>query len=451
MQGGQTLGQGLGQAGAQLESQRTAQAEANRPVNPLQQAMIDAMLKYTQRIGKGEDPAQVTAEAKQDPVIIQYQQSQRGGGLAAPAANQPPQAPQSAPQRPSYPDVGAPGGQPQMGAPGQFDPTRQPATGLSMTPGQSLGAPPQGPVSGALDMTPQQAPFARLSAAPVPTQSLGGRSQEFGRQPAPSMGQAPAPRPAPQAQAPYQYNQRDFAQMQPQFGQIMAMQGRQEVADAQAQARRDVQMSRDNTNTFIAILKQRGLDSDRALKEAIEFSKLDVSQQQNVLNNATKVQTANIGANATLGAAGIEAGSRERVAALSEAGKATKTGEDSAEKELRTLINAQANIASKPEWTKDADSVATFKNYQKRIAELQNALGRPVGGTGPRPTASPAPTFSPQAPAPRPASVSRPPQAQLTERQAIGLAAAKDILKDPRANAAQKAKAQAVIKALEGR
>lgn len=424
---------GLGQVMDQRDARAKEEAFANSPINPLQVQMLELMKLGQKRVGAGEDPVQVAAELKQHPIAQQYLQAAKGGGLAAPAMGQaqPVQVPQQAapqletpPPPPAYP-------------PGY---------------GQSLGAPPaaprpmpQGPnVSGALNMgqpPPQAQPMSRISAAPIMTGATQPPRQEFGSQPAmslgqspPPMGPAPAPAPAPQAPpAPPQYTQRDYASVQGMFPTIMAAQGRNDAAQIRADVQRENSIRQNNTATFIAMLRERGMDADRASREGIEFAKLDLDGQKNALDNLTRVKTTGMNNATDVEVANINAGSRERVAAGREAGKAAKPGEDSAEKELRTLISAQANIASKPEWTKDADSVATFQSYRKRIAELQAAMGRPAGGTQPRtaPSASPAPTFSPQAPAPKPSKA--PAQKVLNAQDTAALDWANQNPTDPRA------------------
>lgn len=366
---------GLGQVMDQREQRAKAEAEANRPVNPLQQVMIDTMMKYTQRLRAGEDPNQVTAEARQDPIILQYQQAQRGGGLAAPAAG-PQAAPVPAPNAQAYPDIGMRNGQPQMASPGTFDPTRGQSLGAMPPSGQA----PQGPVSGALAMGSQPS-LARISAAPVMTGNTQPPRPEFGSAPQAAVSQTPAPRAAP---APYQYTQRDFTQAAPLIPTVLAAQGREQVAGQNADVRMQVELSRANTAQFLGLLKAQGMSDAQASREAIAFAKMDVSQQQNVLNNATKLQTAQIGADADISKAQISAGSRERIAA-------ERPGrEDSAEKELRTVTQSVTQLLKNPEWYLHPESSAAMARYNARIAELQSALGRPAGATSPQ-TQAPAP------------------------------------------------------------
>lgn len=428
---------GLGQVMDQRDARAKEEAFANSPINPLQRQMLELALGGKKRILAGEDPDKVLAELKEHPIAQQYRQAAQGGGLAAPALGQqgPAQAPQqAAPQPQTQAEVPPP------------PPAYPPGYGQ---PGQSLGAPPPQRVppqnvSGAYNMGPPRAQpqqMATLSAAPQMTGNTQPPRQEFGSQPAVSLGQSPPPmgpppappQAAPPQPAPYVPTQAHYASVQGMFPTLMAAQGRNDAAQIRADVQRENSIRQNNTATFTALLRQSGMDADRASREAIEFEKLDAGTQNNVLDNLTRVKTTWMNNDAARDVAGINAGSRERVAAGREAGKAAKPGEDSAEKELRTLISAQANIASKPEWTKDADSVATFQSYRKRIAELQAAMGRPAGGTQPRtaPSASPAPTFSPQAPAPKPSKA--PAQKVLNAQDTAALDWANKNPTDPRA------------------
>ena len=340
----------LGGAGSLTDSlgqrrvEQKAEADANRPINPLQQQMLELVLGGKRRIEAGEDPAKVAAELREHPIAQQYRQSAQGGGLAAPAAAPVP----GASNMQAYPDIGMQNGRPQMAMPGTFDPTRA---------SPSLGAPPaqpqpRGPVSGALDMSPDPSRMARISAAPVMTGATQPPRQEFGSQPSPSLGQAPTP---PQPQAPYVPTQRDYASVSPMFPTIMAAQGRQQVAEQNAAARQQVAETQANTATFLGMLKAQGMDDNRASREAIEFAKLDVRQQQAVLSAATKLDVAKIGADSRLGAAQIGAGSRERVASTRGSGK-SRDELGAQIKALRSQISGlgRADTITAPKGTQEA-------------------------------------------------------------------------------------------------
>lgn len=429
MQGGSSLGQGIGAS----MTQHKAEAEQNAPASPLEQAMVQTMLRFTQRLKAGEDPQQVRAEASQDPVIRQWQQMQKGGGLAAPAPGaqglqpgMPPQ-PQQAPQVPSFPDIGMQGGRPQMGAPGAFDPTRQPqAPQTGMAPQPSLGdvpgdadprmSPwgigPQGPkpgmVSGAYMPQPEAPkPYiypemrqslgnVQASAAPQPPMPQGPPRQAFGASPQTVIAPRPMPQPA-QPQAPAQagpaperlYSRKEFDRVSGFLPTVLAAQGRESTAQVAAQAKSDASQRQTNTQLLIAQMREQGLDQRHQGDLAAKFAGLDVSQQQAVLRGEVTLEGLRITGETARAVANTGAGSRERIAGDKVANAPEREG--GAEKELRSLIQAQAVITSKPEWTKDQTAMDTFASHSKRIAELQGAVGRPVGATGQAPARKAAP------------------------------------------------------------
>lgn len=336
-------------------AEEKAEAEANRPINPLQVQMLELMKLGQKRVGAGEDPVQVAAELKQHPIAQQYLQAAKGGGLAAPAMGQaqPAQAPQQAapqletpPPPPAYP-------------PGY---------------GQSLGAPPRGPVSGALNMSPQPAPQAwdKLSAAPVSLGNTQPPRPEFGSQMQPAVSQRPAP------PAPPQYTQRDYASVSPMFPTIMAAQGRNDAAQIRADVQRENSIRQNNTATFIAMLRERGMDADRASREGIEFAKLDLDGQKNALDNLTRVKTTGMNNATDIEVANINAGSRERVAQ----GKNEAKADTGIEKELLKVQDGITTLTKNPEWFLHPASLEEMRKLNERREELRKGVGRGTGQVG---------------------------------------------------------------------
>lgn len=332
---------GLGQVMDQRDARAKEEAFANSPINPLQRQMLDLVMGGTKRIEAGEDPAQVAAELKQHPIAQQYLQAAKGGGLAAPAMGQaqPAQAPQQA--------------APQMETP-------PPPPAYPPGYGQSLGAPPRGPVSGALNMSPQPAPQAwdKLSAAPVSLGNTQPPRPEFGSQMQPAVSQRPAPQQAPVPQAPPappQYTQRDYASVQGMFPTIMAAQGRNDAAQIRADVQRENSIRQNNTATFIAMLRERGMDADRASREGIEFAKLDLDGQKNALDNLTRVKTTGMNNATDVEVANINAGSRERVATTRGSGK-SRDELGAQIKALRSQISGlgRADTITAPKGTQEA-------------------------------------------------------------------------------------------------
>lgn len=355
---------GLGQVMDQRDARAKEEAFANSPINPLQRQMLDLVMGGKKRIEAGEDPAQVAAELKQHPIAQQYLQAAKGGGLAAPAMGQaqPAQAPQQAapqletpPPPPAYP-------------PGY---------------GQSLGAPPRGPVSGALNMSPQPAPQAwdKLSAAPVSLGNTQPPRPEFGSQMQPAVSQRPAPQQAPVPQAPTappQYTQRDYASVQGMFPTLLAAQGRNDAAQIRADVQRENSIRQNDTATFKTMLQQKGMDADRASRESIEFAKLDEAQRKNVLDNLTRVKTTGMNNATDIEVAGINAGSRERVAE----GKNEVKADTGIEKELLKVQDGITTLTKNPEWFLHPASLEEMRKLNERREELRKGVGRGTGQVG---------------------------------------------------------------------
>ena len=373
---------GLGQVMDARAEKEKAEAFAKSPINPLQRQMLELVLGGKKRVEAGEDPAKVAAELKQHPIAQQYLQAAKGGGLAAPAMGQaqPAQAPQQAapqletpPPPPAYP-------------PGY---------------GQSLGAPPRGPVSGALNMSPQPAPQAwdKLSAAPVSLGNTQPPRPEFGSQMQPAVSQRPAP------PAPPQYTQRDYASVQGMFPTIMAAQGRNDAAQIKADVQRENSIRQNDTATFKTMLQQRGMDADRASRESIEFAKLDESQRKNVLDNLTRVKTTGMNNATDIEVAGINAGSRERVAQ----GKNEAKADSGIEKELLKVQDGITTLTKNPQWFLHPASLEEMRKLNERREELRKGVGRGTGQVGapsspqftmPATKAKPSSTPAMKAPAP---------------------------------------------------
>lgn len=379
----------------QRDARAKEEAFANSPINPLQRQMLELMKLGQKRVGAGEDPVQVAAELKQHPIAQQYLQAAKGGGLAAPAMGQaqPAQAPQQA-------------------APQLETPPPPPAYPAGY--GQSLGAPPaaprpmpQGPnVSGALNMgqpPPQAQPMSRISAAPIMTGATQPPRQEFGSQPAVSLGQSPAPMgpapaPAPAPQAPPaqpQYTQRDYASVSPMFPTLLAAQGRNDAAQIRADVQREISIRQNDTATFKALLQQQGMDADRASRESIEFAKLDESQRKNVLDNLTRVKTTGMNNATDIEVENVRAGSRERVAE----GKNEAKANTGIEKELLKVQDGITTLTKNPEWFLHPASLEEMRKLNERREELRKGVGRGTGQVG----APSSPQFT--APARKPSAV----------------------------------------------
>lgn len=358
---------GLGQVMDQRDARAKEEAFANSPINPLQVQMLELMKLGQKRVGAGEDPVQVAAELKQHPIAQQYLQAAKGGGLAAPAMGQaqPAQVPQQAapqletpPPPPAYP---AGYGQPQ----------------------QSLGAPPRGPVSGALNMSPQPVTQAwdKLSAAPVSLGNTQPPRPEFGSQMQPAVSQRPAPQQAPVPQAPTappQYTQRDYASVQGMFPTLLAAQGRNDAAQIRADVQREISIRQNDTATFKALLQQQGMDADRASRESIEFAKLGDSERKNVLDNLTRVKTTWMNNATDIEVAGINAGSRERVAE----GKNEAKADTGIEKELLKVQDGITTLTKNPEWFLHPASLEEMRKLNERREELRKGVGRGTGQVG---------------------------------------------------------------------
>lgn len=328
--------QSLGNVGQQAYSTYQEQARQDAPGDPI----LD---KFINRLMAGEDPAKLGAEARADPSLQQLLQKIASQGGAGPS-------PQS-----MVPDVGAPRGQPQVMPPGTVNPAGGPQSLGSMgspQQGQSLGAPAPQPRP--------QAPQSQMPQGPLPPANYETGGVQVSRPAAPQ---------EPGAQDPKLRTVREQQRLMGIIPTLAAGQSRENVAGMQTDARRDAATLRSNTTALIAIMKENGLQDRDISNTLTKIEGLDVKQQIAVLQAITDLEKSRIGAGATLGAAATRA----------------STGEDSAEKELRTSITALANITSKPEWQKDSASMSEFTRLTARINELQKSLGRPAGSTAPRP------------------------------------------------------------------
>lgn len=211
-------------------------------------------------------------------------------------------------------------------------------------------------------MSPQPAPQAwdKLSAAPVSLGNTQPPRPEFGSQMQPAVSQRPAPQQAPVPQAPPappQYTQRDYASVQGMFPTLLAAQGRNDAAQIRADVQRENSIRQNDTATFKTMLQQRGMDADRASREAIEFAKLSDSERRNVLDNLTRVTTTRMNNARHIEVAGINADSREKVAATRAAGKGAGKDELGAQiKALRSQVSGlgRADTITAPKGTQEA-------------------------------------------------------------------------------------------------
>jgi hypothetical protein len=432
--GGQAIGQGL-TAYADRQAQT---AKDNAPGD-------EALDRYFDRLMRGEDPQKLAQEAKYDPALqLVLGRAQGGPSVPAPGGY--------------VPDVGTPGGQPAVLPPGTVNPYGAPGAPVQQqaTPPQSglMGPPPpqaSGMSLGDYGRTqhaanaqaiggfnpqpmqgsglipsremPAQGGFPGYSVGPTgPLQGLANdAAMPMSGAPNVPKNVSPPPQAAPpreQPPRPYEGGtpptpggsmgggqRRTVAEQQRLMGIMPAMiagASREDVARTQADARRDVSETNALKGLAIAAMKDASFDDDSIRKYMASLEGMDLKAQIAALNATIGLAKARIGADATLGSAQTRAATKE----------------DPAEKELRTSIGSLAAITSKPEWTKDAASVAEFNRLTARVGELQRGLGRegqstpaPISGppspganpnfggpTGPSPK-QPAPAQKPNAPA----------------------------------------------------
>lgn len=345
MRGAEGIG-GIAQQGYAYGVQQAAQ---NAPGDP-------ALDVYLHRLIHGEDPQRLAAEAKQDPVLQD--------ALARLHA-------QAQPAQPGQyvPDVGIQNGRPAVQTPGAVNPagvTAQiPQSGLTQAP-PAQQAPPQ--LGGQAGQPPPQSSLGAPAAAPQAQQGMLARP------------------PARQAFIPMVH--RTVAQQQrlaPFLPAMIAGASREDVARTQAQGRADSANLRAQTGVLITLLKEKGLDDRQIQDQLTKFEGLDIKAQIAAMNAAVSLMNVQTSAGATVGAARVRA----------------DTKEDPAEKELRSVQSAIANIVSKPEWTKDQSAVGEVARLTARIGELQRGVGR-EGVSTPGPFVGPPipnarPTFGNQA------------------------------------------------------
>jgi hypothetical protein len=161
------------------------------------------------------------------------------------------------------------------------------------------------------------------------------------------------------------------------FPTVMAAQGRNDAAQIRADVQRENSIRQNDTTTFSTLLRQKGMDADRASREAIEFAKLDEGQRKNVLDNLTRVQTTGMRANADRDVAGINAGSRERVA---------EGGNDSRERVAGMNVGSREKIAATKASGKGASGKDELGAQIKALRSQISGLGRADTITAPKGT-----------------------------------------------------------------
>lgn len=365
----------LGDVGSQSYGYYMEQQRLDEPGDP-------ALDKYFNRLLAKEDPVKVAAEARNDPSVQALLQKIASQGQPGPN----PAA--------TVPDVGMPRGQPSVLPPGTVSPSGGPAGpsgpgGLAAMGGGQPPAPTPRPAQDQQPLPYESRSTDMQHSVDFYDPGSGVRTTRPG--PMETTMQTAQGQPAGQRVRTVREQQRLMGLMPT----LAAAEGRREVAGIQADAKTQAADMRNQTMALVAIMKENGLQDRDISKTLTQIEGLDVKQQIAVLKALTDIEKARIGAGATLGAAKTRA----------DAGSGP---EDPAEKELRTSINALANITSKPEWQKDAASMAEFKRLTARISELQSSLGRPAGQTAPRRSAKP-----------KPAAPSTPPQSGGTIRVRI--------------------------------
>ncbi|MFT3866839.1 MAG: hypothetical protein QM729_21460 [Solirubrobacterales bacterium] len=387
LNGGQLIQQGFTDLGGAMQQKLDYDREQER-LNAPGDAAFD---QFINRVLAGEDPNRVAEEARRNPQIAQLLQQRLGSQGAQPVQTSQPGV--------NWQQSGVPLGSGPSAQMPQQAPASQPA------PQQSLGsmaaqpyrAPPvsnelQGaPGAGAGMPSPsmQQYPAPNsLPPANYTAQGPNGASVQVSR-PGPEQAPASAPQPAPQEV------RRTVRQQQPYWAALptmVAQQGQNQRADG----KNDAANYKAELTAMVGLLREKGLDERQQQQVLAQFAGYDSKERQAFYNGLNSLESARIRADATRDAAAMGASAsryRTDVTAETAANKPQGSGESSAEKELRSLINANASIVGKPEWTKDADATAQFQANNARIQELQSAVGRPVGQTKPG-TSRPAPAPS---------------------------------------------------------
>lgn len=310
---------GLGQAADIYAKEREAQS----PVHPLIQ-------KYVERIMAGEDPVQLGREASNDPGVQMLLQSLNAGPRAPVAAQK------------GVPDINTASTPASLAAPGTVNPPGGPG-GLGDLVGQ--GAAPAGvgasPTAATAPRPPPAQPTGRTvadinaaaqeraTAVMRPRLETGAQLRDFAAPERPTFAgppQAPAPAPAPQqapasGQAPARQpstpmqgaparssgtpplTRRDYAQVAPLMPAMIAGRSREEVQRARGEVELAVNQLKQNVRALVAERKARGEDVRQVEAALLGIEKLDVSQQQAILDYIGRREVAMINAGARMGAA----------------------------------------------------------------------------------------------------------------------------------------------------
>lgn len=162
------------------------------------------------------------------------------------------------------------------------------------------------------------------------------------------------------------------------FPTIMAAQGRNDAAQIRADVQRENSIRQNDTATFSAMLRERGMDADRASRESIEFAKLDESQRKNVLDNLTRVKTTGMNNATDLSIADKNNASRERVAE----DKIEAKADSGMEKELLKVQDGITLLHKDPQWFLHPAKLDEMRKLNERREELRKGVGRGTGQVG---------------------------------------------------------------------
>lgn len=360
--GAKGFGDSLGTSVANYQAEQTA----NAPIHPAMQAYIERLLK-------GEDPTKLGLEARNDPNMARMIDERLRGPQPAGIAN-------------NVPDVGVQGGQPSLGAPGQFSPAAGPGTqpgfgGPPAAPAQpqrSLSAQPNERQAnlGTFDIPlgGQQVPAPGLVALPRMAQPTPGAPQvspqEAGAKVLPT-SQKPAAQAQPSSKGSAQpasppITNRQFASMQNMLPAAIAASGRQDAARIQAETKMAVARLDAEKSTLLAIMRENGMDT-RHFEQMLKATEtLDVSQQQAVLKAVTDLMKAQISAGATLGAARTRADAPK--------------GPNATLETLKKEIDEVKSLKSKTDWEKQPETVQRIQELEDNIKVYKEALGVPSPG-----------------------------------------------------------------------
>lgn len=405
----------------QLDAKKAQAQKREYPVN-------QAYANFIQRLmDPNADASALGREAAAHPEVRAYIESLKQGMSAAPA-------PQD-----QIPQVGSVGGQTSIGAPGQFEPAHGPngpggGNPQPKYPGYPAG-PPTGEVGTGYNAPPPENPWERVAgnASPAfqaanPEQGQGmskfvGQHQQAAQAIQPSQPMSAysrslaetgpaqgAPQVSPQeagAQGwspgqpqetrgtsgpppwsppsghqygppnqfpPAQFSPnsdvlypRDLEQMQHALPSIIASQGREQVAQTNTQGKGNVAAGNQEVQLILGKLKALGMSDATIARLRSETAKEVGRNQRFVESEKNDLTQTGMMADATKSAAGTRAATKE----------------SPAEKELRTIETEMGAITSKPDWTKDQQSVQNFNRLWSRVGELHRQVGREGNSTPP--------------------------------------------------------------------